>query len=110
MLAPHESEWLREEAQETFGLTPTRARLLPAVLEREQFTLREIARATQQSPESVRGGLELFSAREILEVRLVGARRGPLSAYEAVPARRLTFIFDALRLMQGATPDAKVSL
>jgi hypothetical protein len=99
MLAEPELRWLMDEAQETFGLTPARTRVLLAVLARDEFTLREIGRATEQSPDSVRAALELLAAREILELRVTGARRGPRAAHLAIAGRRLRFILDAVRLM-----------
>lgn len=87
-LTAEQLRWLREEGQETFGLTPIRARMLIAVLERDRFGLRELGRLTNQAPDNTRFNLDYLVARDLVEVRLVGHPRRP-KAFEGVPGTRL---------------------
>ncbi len=94
-LTPAQIAWLRAEAEDTFGLTKTRADILVGILERDRFGLREIARLVGMTPERVRDALDAMVARELVEVRLVGKPRSR-NAFEAIPGPRLSLIIQAV--------------
>jgi hypothetical protein len=98
-LSTEHLDWLREEAQETFGLTPARAKILVAVLARERFGMLEISRLVRIRPDNLRIALDFMTARELIEVRLISNPRTPKpSAFQATPGKRLLAILSALRV------------
>lgn len=97
MLTERERRWLEEEAQDMLGLTMLRAKVLIAVLERERYSIREVGRATQMTPEQVRRAIEMLFARDLIEVRVVADPRRPnQKAYSAVKGGRLRFLLGAV--------------
>jgi hypothetical protein len=93
-----ERRWLEDEAQETFGLTLPRTRILRAVLDQQEpFSIRSIAREVNQGPEAVRLALEMLVARELIDLQATGSLRGPKAACRVTPGRRLRMLFGALR-------------
>lgn len=107
-LTAAERQWLLEEAQDTLGLTDLRVKILVAVLSRERYSIREVARDTEMSPEQVRVAIETLFARDLIEVRSLGTRL--LKGYKAVPGQRLRFLLDAvfshLQRLHGTPPAA----
>ena len=101
MLATAERSWLEEHGEVTLGLTHARVRVLLAVLERDQFSFREIGRAAGQTSEGVRAALDTLTARELIEFYAVGPTRGRNAAYHASPGVRLRLLFDRLLPNQG---------
>lgn len=104
MLTDRERQWLVEEAQDTLGLTALRAKVLIAVLDCEDYSIREIGRSTGIQSEPVRLAIEMLIARDLIEVRPTGVRR---KGYQAVAGGRLRFILDAvLAAQERRTPAA----
>lgn len=96
MLSSEERRWLEEEGQDTFGLPEARMKTLLAILEREAFSLRDIAVATDQTRENVRLAIEAMVSRELIEYRALPPPRSH-APYRISIGRRLRFILDAVR-------------
>lgn len=104
MLTPSERSWLDNEARDTLGLSDLRAKILIAVLEKDRYSIREVAKEIGSAAEQVRVGLEMLVARDLVESRLVGERFQPRS-YSAVIGGRLRSLLDAVLAHDSQNPD-----
>jgi hypothetical protein len=106
MLTDAQRQWLLEDAHQTLGLTEGRARILAAVLDRDEpFSLRGIGRLTGFSPENVRLALEKMVARGLIDLRTIGDPKRPKASFTVEIGRRLEGLLPSASGREAAPPE-----